>query len=295
VKLIRRTKKALYYANGLKVSLAYHVTRRKSYWRRREKYLPPLKRLLADGTPAYPDMIIWHRTGLEPEVEQLLREKGKKHFSLRYIYRMAVTNYYIDENGLCFLIVDPEKNPRDHSGNPCDFRCFWNGQTHVSDISIGIEIESGFYGDLSRRQLETARKLQEVIRARFIIPDERVLDHRKVACRKGPGPRLVRGRKADGLSPSDRLALNIAPTLDPDVLRGIVDPNLNIIQHRQADSTDYWYRVPIDPDLETSARKVGWFFAEGSWQPPFQTHRREVYRHPPLEVPAASPKTDQTN
>lgn len=268
VKLERKTKKALYYKNGLKISLAYHVTRRKAYWKRRQKYLTPLRRQFTDGTPAYPDMIIWHRTGLEPEVEEVLRSKGRKQFSIRYIYRMAATNYYIDESGNCFLIVDPEKNPRDHAGHGIDFRCFWNGLQRVSDVSVGIEIEGGFLSVLSRKQLETARKLQEVIRGRFIIPDERVLDHKKVACRRGPDLRLLRGRKADGLTASDRVVIGVKPVLDPDVLRGIVEPNLNDIMMRQADSTDYWYKVEIDPDLEESARRAGWQLSSGLWLSP---------------------------
>ena len=277
VALKRRTKKAFYYENGLKVSLAYHVTRRKAYWKRRQRYLTPLKRQFADGTPAYPDMIVWHRTGLEPEVEEVLRSKGRKQFSVRYIYRMAATNYYIDESGNCFLIVDPEKNPREHAGHSIDFRCFWNGLQRISDVSIGIEIEGGFLSVLSRKQLETARKLQEVIRGRFIIPDERVLDHKKVACRRGPDLRLLRGRKADGLTTSDRVAIGVKPVLDPDVLRGLVDPNLNMIMARQADSTDYWYNVEIDPDLEESARRAGWQLSGRLWLSPDELMQIEEY------------------
>jgi len=277
VELKRKTKSALYYENGLKVSLAYHVTRRKAYWKRRQKYLTPLNRKFADGTPAYPDMIVWHRTGLEPEVEEVLRSKGRKQFSARYIYRMAAANYYIDESGNCFLIVDPEKNPREHAGHSIDFRCFWNGLQRVSDVSIGIEIEGGFLSVLSSKQLETARKLQEVIRGRFIIPDERVLDHKKVACRRGPDLRLLRGRKADGLTASDRAAIGIKPVLDPDVLRGIVDPNLNEIITRRADSTDYWYMVEIDPDLEESARRSGWQLSGRRWLSPDEVMQIEEY------------------
>ncbi|HUU29447.1 MAG TPA: N-acetylmuramoyl-L-alanine amidase [archaeon] len=277
IELARRTNQALYYTNGLQVSLEYHVTRNKTYWRRREKYLPPLERLLENGSPAYPDMILWHRTGLEPEVEDLLRSKGREHFSLPYIYRMAVSNYYIDEQGHCFLIVDPEKNPRHHAGYPYDFRCFWNGQSRVSDISIGIEIESGFFGDLSSAQLATARKLQEVIRGLFIIPDDRILDHRKVSCRRGPGLLLLRGRKVDGLTPSDRQALNLISVPDPDVLLGILDANLDMLQQRQADSTDYWYGVRIDPDLESSARIIGWRLVDGIWQRPALPGGQKAY------------------
>ena len=265
---VRRSKEAIYYSNGLVVSLEYHITRKNAYWKHRKKYLPPISRVLEDGKSAYPDMIIWHRTGLDPETEQILRSKGREHYSLPYIFSMAVSNYYIDENGRCFLIVDPDKNSRNHAGNPGDFRCLWNGQKRISDISIGIEVESGFNGNLPDTQLATAKKLQEVIRGMFIVPDERVLDHRKVACLRGPDSRLLRGRKADGLSPADRLALNLKPVLDPDVLRGIIDPNLDYIQQRQADSTDYWYRVEIDSDLEASARLAGWQLIDGHWQRP---------------------------
>ncbi|MBW7997004.1 MAG: N-acetylmuramoyl-L-alanine amidase [Candidatus Glassbacteria bacterium] len=268
VGLKKKTKNKLVYDNGLEISLSHHVTRRKTYYRRRQKYLPPLKRQFGDGSAAYPDMIIWHRTGIEPEVEEALREKKRSQFSLNYIYRMAVTNFYIDESGNCFLVVDPDKNPRDHSGSPADYRCFWNGQNRVSDVSIGIEIEAGFTSVITAAQLETARKLQQVIRSIYIIPDERVLDHRKVATRRGPGNMLLRGRKADGLTASERRAIGIAPVLDPDVLRGLVLPNLNEISSRRADSTDFWYKVEIDPDLVATARRAGWRLDGRIWTSP---------------------------
>ncbi|MBN2290469.1 MAG: N-acetylmuramoyl-L-alanine amidase, partial [Candidatus Glassbacteria bacterium] len=233
-----------------------------------QMHLPPLERKFDNGQSAYPDMILWHRTGLEPEIEELLRSKGREHFSVRYIYRSAVANYYIDEKGECFLIVDPEKNPRDHAGFPHDYRCFWNGQPRVSDVSIGIEVESGFTGNFTAAQLAACRKLQEVLRGRFIIADHRILDHRKVACRRGRGPALLRGRKADGLTSYERRALGIVPVLDPDVLRGLVDPNLDTIQQRYTDSEDYWYRVAPDPDLEKTARLVGWRLENGLWLRP---------------------------
>ena len=132
-----------------------------------------------------------------------------------------------------FLIVDPDKNARDHSGNPTDYRCFWNGVNRLGDVSIGIEIEAWFTSKLTRAQLETSRKLQEVLRSSYVIPDERVLDHKKVASRRGPGGMLVRGRKADGLTPSDRKAIGIAPVLDPDVLRGFVRPNIDEMASRR--------------------------------------------------------------
>ncbi len=268
VKTVRRTNRAVRYENGLEVSLEYHVTRRKMYWKRRERYLPPLERLMADGSPAYPDMILWHRTGLEPEVEEVLRSKGREHFSVRYIYRAAVANYYIDEKGRCFLIVDTDKNPRDHAGYPQDYRCLWNGQTRISDVSIGIEVESDFTGNFTQAQLATCKKLQEVIRGQYIIGDRRVLDHRKVACRRGPGLTLLRGRKADGLTAYERRVLGIESLLDPDVLRQVVDPNLDTIQKRRLDSEDYWYQVALDPDLEESARLVGWRLEDGLWLRP---------------------------
>jgi hypothetical protein len=268
VRIISRDKKKLVYSNGLEVSLEYHVTRTKAYRQRRERYYPPLERRLPDGGRAYPDMLLWHRTGLEPDAEQLLRLKGRQHFSLRYIYRTSVANYYIDESGLCFLVTDPEKNARDHAGSPHDYRCFWDGQANISDVSLSVEVEGWFLGDLSASQHETMRRLQEMVRSRWIIPMQRVLDHRKVACRRGPDLRLERGRKADGLSASDRLALSIPPILDPDVLRGLVNPNLDGIQARQADSLDYWCGVPLDPDLEESARLTGWRPDNGRWLRP---------------------------
>ena len=265
VELEHKNRDYLSYGNGLMVSLEYHVTRRKAYWRRRQQYLPPMERQLSDGRKAYPDMLLWHRTGLDPEVEEALRNRHIQNFSVRYIHRMAVSNYYISESGQCFLIVDPDKNSRDHAGSPADYRCFWNGVSDVSDVSIGVEIEGGFLTRLTSAQLETARKLQEVLRGIYIIPDDRLLDHRKVACRRGPGPSLQRGRKSDGLTAADRQAIGIRPILDPDVLRGLVDPNLNGQLQRQADSTDYWYKVEIDPDLEASARKIGWQLSGDRW------------------------------
>ena len=277
VKLIARDKKKMVYSNGLEVSLEYHVTRKKAYRQRRERYYPPLERRLPDGSRAYPDMLLWHRTGLDPESEQILRSKGRQHFSLRYIYRTSVANYYIDESGLCFLVADPENNARDHAGSPHDYRCFWDGQSNISDISLSVEVEGWFQGDLNSSQLETMRRFQEMVRSRWIIPMHRVLDHRKVACRRGPDLKLERGRKADGLSMNDRLALGIPSILDPDVIRGLVNPNLDGIQSRQADSLDYWCGVALDPDLEESARLTGWLQEGGRWLRPALSQSEDVF------------------
>ncbi len=268
VPVLSRTSGEIRYGNGLTVSLEYHVTRTRQYWKAREKYLPPMERRLADGSPAFPDMIVWHRTGIDPQTARLLHSRGRSHYSLRYIYRMSACNYYIGEDGRCFLIVDPGQNPRQHAGQPEDLRCFWNGESRISDVSIGIEIEGGFFGDLSPAQLESARRLQQVLRGMYVIPAERVLDHRKVACRRGPGPSLVRGRKADGFTLADRLAMGIDPVLDPDILRGLADPNLVELQQRQTDITDFWYGVQIDPDLESVARLTGWSLTGGLWYRP---------------------------
>ena len=177
-----------------------------------------------------------------------------------------MANYYIDEDGKCYLIVDPDKNPRDHAGHSVTYRCFWNGESRVSDVSIGIEIESGFLGDLNPAQLKAARKLNEYLCSRWIIDPDRNIDHRKVGSRMGPGLMLTRGRKSDGLTLVDRRAIGIEhQVLDVDVLRGLVDPNLDELQQRRLDVDDFWFGVYPDPDLEISAQMVGWKFVGGQW------------------------------
>lgn len=266
ISAVRQTKSYIEYSNGLKLMLDYHVTRKKEYWKNRQKYILPLKREMEDGSLAYPDMILWHRTGLDPEIEDQLREKGRKQFSLKYIYRLSVANYYIDEDGNCYLIVDTDKNPRDHAGHSVTFRSFWNGEPRVSDVSIGIEIESGFLGDLNPSQLATARKLNDYLRSSWIIDPDRNIDHRKVGSRIGPDLMLTRGRKSDGLTLVDRRAIGIEhQVLDVDVLRGLVDPNLDELQERRLDIDDFWFGVYPDPDLEISAQMVGWKFVGGQW------------------------------
>ena len=89
-----------------------------------------------------------------------------------------------------------------------------------------------------------------------------------MACRRGPDLTLLRGRKADGLTAYERRVLDINPILDPDVLRGLVDPNLDIIQQRRQDSEDYWYNVEMDRDQQESARMVGWRHENGIWLRP---------------------------
>jgi N-acetylmuramoyl-L-alanine amidase len=124
-----------------------------------------------DARTAPPDMIVLHYTGMptgEAALERLRDPEAK-----------VSAHYLIEEDGRGFALVDEARRAW-HAGVS-----FWKGERDINAVSIGIELvnpghEFG-YRPFPDAQLEALIELIGEIRARWIIPDGRILGHSDVA------------------------------------------------------------------------------------------------------------------
>jgi N-acetylmuramoyl-L-alanine amidase len=137
-----------------------------------------------------PDMVVVHYTGMSTGAEALER--------LRDPAAKVSAHYLIEEDGRVFQLV-PEERRAWHAGVS-----FWKGERDVNAVSIGIELvnpghELG-YGDFPEMQVEALIGLLDAVRARWTIPNGRILGHSDVA----PDRKIDPGEKF----PWKRLALD---------------------------------------------------------------------------------------
>ena len=128
-----------------------------------------------------PDMVVLHYTGMESgaaALERLCDPAAK-----------VSAHYLIEEDGRIFQLV-PEERRAWHAGVS-----FWKGERDVNAVSIGVELvnpghEFG-YADFAEMQVEALIGLLDAIRARWTIPNGRILGHSDVA----PGRKIDPGEK----------------------------------------------------------------------------------------------------
>jgi N-acetylmuramoyl-L-alanine amidase len=132
--------------------------------------------------PRPPDMIILHYTGMATGEAALAR--------LRDPAAKVSSHYLVEEDGRVFALVDEEVRAW-HAGVS-----FWRGERDINGCSIGIEIanpghEFG-YRDFPDAQIEAVIALLDDVRARWPIPDSRILGHSDVAPdrKQDPGERF---------------------------------------------------------------------------------------------------------
>lgn len=134
------------------------------------------------------DMIVLHYTGMPAGAEALARLCDSE--------AKVSAHYMIEEDGRVYRLV-PEDRRAWHAGVS-----EWQGVTDINSCSIGIELvnpghEWG-YRPFPDVQIQALIALLDDIRARHVIPDNRILGHSDVA----PG----RKRDPGELFPWDRLA-----------------------------------------------------------------------------------------
>jgi len=120
---------------------------------------------------APPDMIVLHYTGMptgEAALARLCDPEAK-----------VSAHYLVEEDGRIFALA-PEERRAWHAGVS-----FWRGETDINGASIGIEIvnpghEFG-YRPFPAVQVAAVTELLGDIRARWTIPDARILGHSDVA------------------------------------------------------------------------------------------------------------------
>ena len=128
-----------------------------------------------------PDMVVLHYTGMESgaaALERLCDPAAK-----------VSAHYLIEDDGRIFQLV-PEERRAWHAGVS-----FWKGERDVNAVSIGVELvnpghEFG-YADFAEMQVEALIGLLDAIRARWTIPNGRILGHSDVA----PGRKIDPGEK----------------------------------------------------------------------------------------------------
>jgi N-acetylmuramoyl-L-alanine amidase len=124
-----------------------------------------------DARRAPPDMIVLHYTGMESGEAALAR--------LRDPTAKVSAHYLVEEDGRVFALV-PEARRAWHAG-----ASYWRGERDINAASIGVEIvnpghEFG-YRPFTDIQIDAVIALLSDVRARWTIPDARILGHSDVA------------------------------------------------------------------------------------------------------------------
>lgn len=147
------------------------------------------------------DMLVLHYTGMADGPAALAR--------LRDPAAEVSAHYMLEEDGAVFALV-PEERRAWHAG-----RSWWRGDDDLNSRSIGIEIVNGGHDfglpQFPDVQIETLIELCRGIRARWDIPQVRIVGHSDIAPerKEDPGERFPWRRLAEagiGLWPEPRKA-----------------------------------------------------------------------------------------
>lgn len=166
--------------------------------------------------------------------------EGSKKGSLEKLSANGECNYMIDEAGIIYVIIDKGRVAK-HAG-----LSMWNGVTDLDTRSVGIEIVGYHDKDITEAQYTALKKLIAELKAKYKVPDEKVLTHSMVAY-GAPNTwqkRKHRGRKRCAmlfaLPPvRAKLGLSKKPTYDPDVRAGRLkdaDPELSAMLYKRTTS-----------------------------------------------------------
>jgi hypothetical protein len=126
-------------------------------------------------------------------------------------------NYVIARNGRTYRILD-KKYVADHAG-----LSMWNGETDISQISIGIELVGYHYTPITDRQYRSVGMLIDILQRIYGLDDRAVLTHSQVAYGK-PNRwfrKCQRGRKRCARNfIREKAGLGATWQYDPDVRAG---------------------------------------------------------------------------
>jgi hypothetical protein len=118
--------------------------------------------------------IIVHTSELGLKTTQRVVSKGK-HLRNGRRTNGGHAHYVIAPNGRTYRILD-KKYIADHAG-----RSMWNGETDISQISIGIELVGYHYAPISEKQYRSADILISILQDVYDLNDWSVLTHSQVA------------------------------------------------------------------------------------------------------------------
>ncbi len=118
--------------------------------------------------------IIVHTSELGLQSTLRVVSQGKRFPSGRRTYG-GHTHYVIARNGRCYRILD-KHYVADHAG-----RSMWNGDTDISQLSIGIELVGYHYAPITDAQYRSLGQLIEILQGAYHLEDRAVLTHSQVA------------------------------------------------------------------------------------------------------------------
>ena len=140
-------------------------------------------------------------------------------------------HYVIARNGQTYRTLD-KKYRADHAG-----LSMWNGETDISDVSIGIELVGYHYTPITKNQYRSVGILIDILKDVYQLNDRDVLTHSQIAFGKPNRwvKRSHRGRKKCAKNfERHRARLGSSWFYDPDVKAGRLkaDRNLHAIYYR---------------------------------------------------------------
>lgn len=200
-------------------------------------------------------------------------ESGLKS-ALVSLSRRGHANYLVDASGTIFRIVEKVYRA-DHAGISV-----WDGQTDISDHSIGIELVGYHNAPFTDEQYASLAWLLDTLQKQYDVPDWLVLEHFRVAY--GEPHRYVkqrhRGRKKDpGIFNFDRSKAGLLDSdarnsmlYDPDVAAGrlIADPDIDIARIKTKDTQKYEEAVEIVSSNVITLTNTAWRIAREEYDTP---------------------------
>jgi N-acetylmuramoyl-L-alanine amidase len=234
--------------------------------------------------------IIDYRSSLNPGYEKIRRKKTKyiivhtselgRKMTLKVVSKGkrlrdgrrtpgGHAHYVIARNGRTYRILD-NKYVADHAG-----LSMWNGETDISQISIGIELVGYHYAPLTQSQYRSVGMLIDILQRIYGLDDRAVLTHSQVAY--GNPNRWFRknqrGRKRCARN-FIREKAGLGPTwsYDPDVRAGrlMADPQLSKIFYGRRE----YYAKTDDASLITQSN-TAWSIAGEDYD-----NQTTVYKFP---------------
>lgn len=198
------------------VSFAYPLKERRSLQRSIVDYRSRLNRGYKKVRRKQTKYIIVHTSELGLKMTLRVVSKGKRLRNGRRTHG-GHAHYVIARNGRTYRVLD-KKYVADHAG-----LSMWNGETDISNISIGIELVGYHYASITESQYRSVGILINILQGVYGLDDRAVLTHSQVAYGK-PNRwfrKNQRGRKRCA-SNFIREKAGLGPTwsYDPDVRSG---------------------------------------------------------------------------
>jgi hypothetical protein len=164
----------LFLLNVPSLSTAFNQTGRYSFQRSivdfRSRLNPSYKKIHRKKTK----YIIIHTSELGLKTTLRVVSKGK-HLRNGRRTNGGHAHYVIARSGRTYRILD-KRYVADHAG-----RSMWNGETDISQISIGIELVGYHYASISEKQYRSAGILIKILQDVYDLNDRSVLTHSQVA------------------------------------------------------------------------------------------------------------------